>query len=111
MPTSLNQAAQHRAAVNWAGAFGPLMGSGVVIAIALARAIAPVSALTEALGSQPSILGLCRLLLFLQIPLVWLFIETTAWRRRADQRRGRKILAAQALALGVAVMAWQFAGH
>lgn len=110
MPTSLNRAAEHRAAVNWAGAVGPLACSGLVTAIILVRAYGLRLPLSEVMGEQPSASALLRMLFAVHVPLVWLFIETTAWRRYAALCRGRRVLAAQALALGVALAALRFAG-
>ena len=103
MPTSLNQAAEHRAALNWAGAVGPLACSGMIIAIVVVHALGSWPLAVDALGSQAITAGLVRTLFAVQTPLVWLFVETTAWRRYGPMRRGRRVLAMQALALAAAI--------
>ena len=108
MPTSLNQAAEHRAALNLAGAVGPLACSGLIIAIVSAHALGPLAA--DVPGSKAIVAGLLRTLFAVQVPLVWLFVETTAWRRYRPMRRGRKLLAMQALALVAAIGLLRFTG-
>ena len=110
MATRLNRAAEHRAAANWIGAMGPLACSGLVAVIVMLRAFALPLPLGGLIGDQTMTSALVRMLFGLQVPLVWLFVETTAWRRQAPLRRGRRVLAAQALALGVALAAVHFAG-
>ena len=103
MPTSLNQAAEHRAALNWAGAVGPLACSGLIIVIVAAHALGSWPPAVDAPANKAIVAGLLRTLFAVQIPLVWLFVETTAWRRYAPMRRGRRVLSMQALALAAAI--------
>lgn len=110
MPTSLNQAAEHRAVLNWAGTVGPLACSGMIIAIIAAHALGPWPSAADAPGNRAIIAGLLRTLFAVQVPLVWLFVETTAWRRYRPMRRGRKVLAIQALAMAAALGFLRFAG-
>ena len=110
MPTSLNQATQHRAALNWAGAVGPLACSGLILSIIMARSLVPWFLAAETLGDKAIVAGLIRTLFAVQVPLVWLFVETTAWRRYAPMRRGRRVLAVQALTLATAIGVLRIAG-
>ena len=110
MPTSLNQAAEHRAALNLAGAVGPLACSGLIIAIVSAHTLGPWPMAADAPGTKAIVAGLLRTLFAVQVPLVWLFVETTAWRRYRPMRRGRRVLAMQALALAAAIGLLRFTG-
>lgn len=110
MATSLNRAAEHRAALNWVGIVGPLACSGLIVGIVAARSLVPSSPASETLADKAVVAQLIRTLFAAQLPLVWLFAETTAWRRYAPMRRGRKVLVLQALALGAAIGFCRFAG-
>ncbi|WP_295635935.1 hypothetical protein [Novosphingobium sp.] len=110
MATSLNRAAEHRAAMNWIGMIGPLACSGLIVGIVAARSLMPWSPASEALADKAIVTQLIRTLFAAQLPLVWLFAETTAWRRYAPMQRGRKVLALQALALAAAIGFCRFAG-
>ncbi len=83
MPMSLNRAAEQRAALNWVGTIGPLGCSALVVAIIAARVLGQWTPLERQLGDIPATTALLRALLACQLPLVWIFIETTPWRRIA----------------------------
>jgi hypothetical protein len=110
MATSLNRAAEHRAAINWVGMVGPLACSGLIVGIVAARSLFPSIPAGEALADKAVAAQLVRTLFAAQLPLVWLFAETTAWRRYAPMRRGRKVLVLQALALFAAIGFSRFVG-
>lgn len=103
MATSLNHAAQQRAALNELGAIGPLACSLAVLALVAARNFGWTGLHAPILG-HPALDIVLRLVLALEIPLIWLFLETTAWRRAAPARHGRRVLAGQGLALAVALV-------
>lgn len=107
MRISLNRAAERRAELNRIGAVSPPICSGLAIAFVMAPKLASLCLGHRVFADAAMNAPLFWILVGLQFPLMWMFLETTAWRRVSVAARARKIVVLQALALGAVIGVWR----